>query len=139
MAKGKRTGASHSGYYASYKAGKRWEKNRLKKLARALKRNPGNEAQINAAMGNLVYRRKTPTTGVWSATTRRVAQLFKLAVGLVPKEALMQQMPKGKEAEAEYWKGLNAVKAPPVKVPTVNAKLGMFSLGARANFSVPDA
>ena len=75
MAKTSSKGAE--AYYARYKTEKRWETNRMKKLMRALKRNPENAAQIELAMKGMVYRRKTPTTRVWSSSKRRTAQLFK--------------------------------------------------------------
>lgn len=131
MAKGKRTGASHSGYYAAYKAGKRWEKNRLKKLERALRENPNNAEQINKAMGNVSYRRKKPVNKQWSATTRRIAELFKMFVGSVPKEALLAQMPKGKEAEAAYWRAMHTFNG--IKAKADSAKQDMYSIGARMN------
>ena len=60
-----------------YKTSKRWEKNRLARLKRALKRNPENK-QIEAAMATLVYRRRTPTVRAWNATKRETARLFNL-------------------------------------------------------------
>jgi hypothetical protein len=62
---------------AAYKAEKRWEKNRKRKLLRALKRDPNNAEQINAAIGNMVYRRSTPTKPAWTSTSRRLAVLNK--------------------------------------------------------------
>jgi hypothetical protein len=46
--------------YKAYQAQSRMETNRRKKLKRALKRNPGNAEQINAAIHTVKYRRKTP-------------------------------------------------------------------------------
>ena len=60
-----------------YKTSKRWEKNRLARLKRALKRNPENK-QIETAIATLVYRRRTPTVRVWNATKRETLRLFKL-------------------------------------------------------------
>ena len=68
---------------SNYKTSKRWETNRKRKLLRALKRNPGNAEQINAAMGNIRYRRKPPTNRFWSSTRRQQAELFKLVQGAV--------------------------------------------------------
>lgn len=62
--------------FAQYKANKTWEKNRKRKLERALKRQPNNE-QIKNALSGMVYRRKTPTNRVWSAYWVRVAKIFK--------------------------------------------------------------
>lgn len=65
------------GYAAAYKSSKRWESNRIKRLERTLKEQPNNE-QVKAALkSGFVYRRKTPTTRMWSASWIRVAKLFK--------------------------------------------------------------
>jgi len=79
MAKSSSKGAE--AYYARYKTEKRWESNRLKRLERALKRNPENAKQIELAMQGMVYRRKTPNTKVWSSSKRRLAVLFKKFTG----------------------------------------------------------
>lgn len=68
---------------SNYKTSKRWETNRKRKLLRALKRNPGNAEQINAALANIYYRRKTPTNRFWNSTRRQQAELFKLVQGAV--------------------------------------------------------
>lgn len=73
----KSSSKSAEAYYARYKTEKRWETNRLKRLERALKRDPNNAKQIELAMKGIVYRRKTPTTRVWSAAKRNTAILFK--------------------------------------------------------------
>lgn len=73
----KSSSKSAEAYYARYKTEKRWETNRMKRLERALKKNPGNAAQIEAAMKGMVYRRKTPTTPMWSSAKRTMAVLFK--------------------------------------------------------------
>ncbi len=75
MANGK-TSKSQEGYYARYKANRVWETNRKRRLERALKSQPNNE-QIKAALKGMVYRRKTPTTRMWSASWIRTAKLFK--------------------------------------------------------------
>lgn len=62
--------------YAQYKANKTWEKNRKRRLEALLKKQPNNE-QIKAALGGMVYRRKTPNTRMWSASWIRIAKLFK--------------------------------------------------------------
>ena len=84
----KSTSANAKNAAQVYKTSRRWETNRLKRLKRALKRNPENAEQIETAMKSLVYRRKTPSTSVWSSTDRRTAQLFKKFTGygaLTPK------------------------------------------------------
>ena len=47
-------------YFAQYKSSQKWKANREAKLLRQLKLQPGNSEQIEAAIGNLVYRRQTP-------------------------------------------------------------------------------
>jgi hypothetical protein len=73
-------------YYARYKTEKRWETNRMKKLMRALKRDPNNATQIELAMKSMVYRRKTPKTQVWSASKRNTAIVFKKFSGKASQE-----------------------------------------------------
>ena len=71
-------------YFAQYKSTNRWKSNREIKLLRELKRNPQNAAQIEAAIGNMVYRRQTPQTPQWSHTMIREAKLFKEFCGSAP-------------------------------------------------------
>lgn len=71
-------------YFAQYKSTNRWKSNREARLLRALQRNPENAAQIEAAIGNMVYRRQTPTTPQWSHTMIREAKLFKEFCGSAP-------------------------------------------------------
>ena len=75
-------GASRESQAASYKGTKRWETNRKRKLLRAQKLYPNNE-QIAVALKNLHYRRKTPTTPIWSSTRRKIAMLVKEFKGRV--------------------------------------------------------
>lgn len=76
-----KTSKGQEGYYSRYKANKTWEVNRKRKLERTLKAQPDNIQVKTALKGGLVYRRKTPTTRVWSATWIRTAKLFKLFTG----------------------------------------------------------
>lgn len=130
MAKAKRAGNSHKGYYASYKNAKRWETNRRKKLERALKQNPENEEQIRKAIASISYRRKTPTTPKWTATTRRIAQLFKIFQGKVPSVALTTPTIKGRDDEERYWKQMNEVKSGFLQ-KAEKPSGSMFSIAAR--------
>lgn len=66
--------------FAQYKSNRTWEKNRKAKLERTLKAQPNNE-QVKNALKQIVYRRKTPNTRVWSASWIKVAKLFKLFEG----------------------------------------------------------
>jgi len=80
-------GASKTGQAAGYKANKVWERNRLRKLRRALKAHPNNE-QILTALKGVVYRRKTPKTREWSASWKKVAQLYKKVTGRFDREIM---------------------------------------------------
>ena len=73
-------GKSKVAQAASYKLNKRWESNRLRRLARTLQEQPNNE-QVKAAMKGMVYRRKTPTTREWSASWISVAKIIKMFTG----------------------------------------------------------
>jgi hypothetical protein len=119
-------GASKTGQAASYKALKRWETNRKKRLMKLAVEQPNN-TQIPAALSGMVYRRKTPTTPFWSSTRIKVAGLFKRYTGKVNMDifsnnekvagpALMVPGPYSKQ-----------------RYPSVNEKI-MFSIGQRAHF-----
>ena len=71
-------------YFAQYKSSQKWKANREAKLLRQLKLQPGNSEQIEAAIGNLVYRRQTPQNPQWSHTMIREAKLFKEFSGSAP-------------------------------------------------------
>lgn len=70
--------------YATYKASNKFEVNRKKKLQRQLKLNPGNAAQIEAALKNISYRRKTPKKANDTTPKTRNTQLPKF-VGIPEK------------------------------------------------------
>lgn len=69
--------------YAAYKAVNRWKTNREVKLLRALKTNPNN-LQIEAAIKNISYRRRTPKASFWSHSTKKSAQMIKEFCGSCP-------------------------------------------------------
>ena len=103
----KTTSKSRQAYYSLYKASNRWKTNRERKLLRALKRNPNNK-QIEQALNNISYRRKTPgITGKWSSTRIMEAQLMKLAK--------------------------NPGSSKPKQPVTPKSRFNMFQLGARAH------
>ena len=106
-----------------YKSSRRWETNRLRKLERALRRNPEN-TQIELAMKNMVYRRKDPKSKkkVWSHSARRQAELFRKFVGCVYMDMFSSN---DKLSAPALTKHGNAPKAKPFDQNT------MFSLGAR--------
>lgn len=75
-----KTSKSQTAYYARYKTSRVWESNRKRRLERALKAQPENE-QIKRALKNMVYRRRTPTNHVWSASWVRTAKIIKAFTG----------------------------------------------------------
>jgi hypothetical protein len=70
--------------YDLYKSKQTWKHNRERKLLRALQKNPGNAKQIEAAIKNITYRRKTPKASIWTKTKIKTAQLIKFACGSCP-------------------------------------------------------
>lgn len=74
-------------YFSQYKANKTWEVNRKRRLARTLKEQPTN-VQVKDAMSGMVYRRKTPNTRQWSASAKRIAQMYKKVTGIFHKDIL---------------------------------------------------
>jgi len=70
--------------YDLYKTKQVWKANRERKLLRALQQNPGNAKQIEAAIKNITYRRKTPKASIWNKTKIKTAQLIKFACGSCP-------------------------------------------------------
>lgn len=71
-----KTSKGQEGYYASYKSSGKHAKNRKAKLERLLKQQPNNE-QLQNALKDIHYRRKTPNTSMWSHSQIRKAKLFK--------------------------------------------------------------
>lgn len=118
-------GASKTGQAASYKANKTWEKNRLRKLRRALKDHPNNE-QIVTALKGVVYRRKTPTVRTWSKTKINIARLYKAFSGHVDLMIFNNQEKVAAAAQLSHRMKWD------YKPPAVNEKT-MFSLGVRAH------
>jgi len=80
---GKTSSKSKQAQYDLYKTKQTWKTNRERKLLRALERNPNNK-QIEAALKNIKYRRKTPKTKAWTKTKIRTAQLLKQVCGSCP-------------------------------------------------------
>lgn len=75
---------SQDTYLSNYKTQSKWKANREAKLLRALKRNPGNVKQIELAISNIRYRRRTPTNAVWSKSNIRIAKILKEFTGSAP-------------------------------------------------------
>lgn len=120
---GKTSSKGQEGHYASYKANRRWEANRKRKLLRAQKANPNNP-QIEQALKNIAYRRKTPNVREWSSSNRRTAILFKLFTGVASKNLFSTSVDL-REAAVRRRKDRSSVKQPEGKVN--------FTLGARAH------
>jgi hypothetical protein len=78
------TSKAREAYYSNYKSQNKWKSNREARLLRELKRNPNNSAQIEEAIANLKYRRKTPTTQMWSKGNIAKAKLLKEFSGSAP-------------------------------------------------------
>jgi len=120
---GKSISKSQQGYYSNYKATSRWKTNRERKLKNLIKLHPNN-LQLQAAIKNIVYRRKKPgTTGNWSKTSIHIAKLFKLFTGRADPQ-LFSSNPKV-QAGALMLHGSRQYKAQEGKVN--------FTLGARAH------
>ena len=69
--------------YAAYKAVSRWKTNREIRLLRALKASPNNP-QIEVAIKNISYRRRTPKASFWTHSMKRTAQIIKEFCGSCP-------------------------------------------------------
>lgn len=119
-------GASKTGQAAAYKANKTWEKNRLRKLRKALKSHPNNE-QILTALKGVVYRRRTPTVRTWPKSKIRIAVLYKAFSGRVDPMIFNNQEKVAAAAQLGH-----RMKWTDYKAPAVNEKT-MFTLGARAH------
>lgn len=118
---------SQTQYYSVYKATSRWASNRKLRLARALKAQPKNAEKIKQAMDNMVYRRKTPKSTIWSAGNIRAAKIIKQFCGRVPLE-IFSSNPQVSSAALQCpnpQARLLAKKVPQEKVS--------FSLGDRAH------
>lgn len=114
---------SQDGYYSQYKAAQKWKSNREAKLLKQLKLQPNNATQIEAAMGNISYRRKKPETSIWSSSNRRVAQLLKEFCGRCPHAVFSSNQKLAAEVLQNLWRDPKPHELPQGKVD--------FSLGAR--------
>lgn len=123
MAVGKRSKAAENNS-AVYKSTKRWEANRKRKLERVLKEQPNNQ-QVKDAMKSMVYRRKTPSTRVWSHSWKKTAKLIKQFSGKFDKDCMNTDPKKASEAMRMSFK-LN--HSPEVRLPS---KYSFFSLETR--------
>jgi hypothetical protein len=119
-------GASKVSQASNYKTSKRWETNRIKRLKKLMEKHPNNK-QLELAIKNVHYRRKTPKTREWTKTQIYVASLFKLFTGRVDRDMFSNNEKVSQQATLRYYPDPNYV------APKLNEK-SMFSLGARARF-----
>ncbi len=99
------------------------EANRKTKLLKLLRQQPNNK-QIETALANIKYRRKTPKTQEWSKTDIRLAQLFKEFTGRADWD-LFSSNPKVQAAALAVHSKKSWTNLPEGKVS--------FALGARAH------
>ena len=111
---------------ANYKSARVWERNRIKRLKRAMKDHPNNE-QLAKAITNVAYRRRTPTNPFWTHSMIRQAVLFKKFCGKV--DMAMFSNNEKLQAAALLSPGPYSKVTP----PAANEKT-MFSFGARARW-----
>ena len=114
---------------AAYKTLKRWESNRRRHLEMQLKRNPNNAAQIELALKNIVYRRRTPLNPTWSSTKRQTAMLYKRFTGVVNMDMFSNN---------EKLSGPALMTHGKFKTKSLGRTDRMFALGTRAKYAVTD-
>lgn len=108
----KSSSKSKQAYQSNYKATSKWKSNRIKRLERLIKSHPNN-LQLQTALANIgSYRRRTPTTQVWSHTQITTAKLFKKFCGKAP-HALFSSNPSTASAALQSLKGCIAPKSVP--------------------------
>ena len=107
--------------YDLYKTKQTWKANRERKLLRALQKNPGNSNQIETALKNITYRRKTPKTSVWNKTKIYFAKLIKQACGSCPHDVFNSNP---KVAEPTLASLRNKFDPKLLQTQTVSFKLG---------------
>lgn len=120
----KTTSKSKTNYYSVYKSTSRWKTNRLRKLAKLLKTQPDNK-DIKAAMDNIVYRRKTPNTSMWSKSQIRQAKLIREFSGSCPHEVFSSNPKVAAPALQATWRNVQPNERHEVKVS--------FRLGDRSH------
>lgn len=128
MATGNTKNKSKTSQASNYKANKTWETNRTKRLERTIKNQPNNEQAKAALKAGFIYRRKTPTTRMWSASWIRVAKLFKEFTGSF-NPAIMSSNPKV-ASEAMQVPGAKSLAYAKEKSKSTGDK-GFFSIEAR--------
>jgi hypothetical protein len=121
-----RTSKSQTQYYAVYKSTSRWASNRKRRLTKLMKAQPKNAEQIKQAIDNMVYRRKTPQSSIWSSTNIRIARILKQFCGKAPHECFSSNP----QVQAAALQCPNPASRGQKRVPPERVS---FSLGARAH------
>lgn len=132
-----KTSKSAESYYAKYKTGNLYAKNRKAKLERQLKLQPGNTKQLELALKNVSnYRRKTPTNPTWSHQMIATARMLKEFTGKFDKLAfaaddkISAPVLKLRNDNLFTRSGKNGVR---VSTVVSTPKTSMFSIGTRAH------
>lgn len=123
----KNSGGSKSNQSNNYKINKVWERNRLRRLKKLLITQPNNK-QIQEAISNIRYRRKTPKAPFWSSTRIKTAMIFKEFVGCVNLDIFNNN--EKVAAAALLLKGPHS----DYKAKVTQNEAAMFQLGARARW-----
>ena len=114
--------------YDLYKTKQTWKHNRERKLLRALQKNPGNAKQIEAAIKNITYRRKTPKATIWNKTKIREAQLIRQVCGSCPHDVFSSNSKIADSTLASLRTNFNP--------KALQAQTVSFKLGDRAKWKV---
>jgi translation initiation factor 2 alpha subunit (eIF-2alpha) len=117
-------GASKVSQANNYKTSRRWESNRIRRLKKLLAKHPNNK-QLELAIKNVHYRRKTPKNQEWSKTQIYIAKLFKMFAGYVDRDMFSNNEKLSQQATLRYH------PHPDYVAPKWSEK-SMFSIGARA-------
>lgn len=129
-----KTSKGQEGYYARYKSGGVHAKNRRAKLERLLKAQPDN-VQVQNALKDINYRRKTPGANTWSHSGIAQAKLFKSFCGHFSKDILSTNPKVAGEALQKLDSIYKTYKAPDSLLHSAQAK-AMFSIQSRARFVI---
>ena len=72
----KKSSASDKNQHLRYKTNQTWAKNRRSKLEKVLKEQPNN-LQVQQALKNISYRRRTPQSSHWTSSKIQDVKLLK--------------------------------------------------------------
>ncbi|HEY9706378.1 MAG TPA: hypothetical protein V6C58_28335 [Allocoleopsis sp.] len=123
-----KTSKSNEGYFAKYKA--KYPLNREKRLRRLIKEQPNNK-QLEVALKDMSYKRKTPKNKEWSKTQRETAIIMKQFTGKFNK-LYFNPDPKINSAGTHDRVDAYFETVKKLQVSPMNAKFP-FSIGARAH------